>query len=212
MQWGNEMAQNKKNKLIAYALDFVSFLLEHNTELERAILFGSVVRNEFDKESDIDIFLETNEKEEKIQGLLTQFAKTKGENWKLKGIENQISFKIGKLEKWPKLRRSIQSCGLLLYGEYKEIPENIDSYNLFLLNFDKLKRAKKVSVWRKMYGYSQKVGDKKYAKIGAINNLGGKKLERGVLVFPSKNVKEVKDFLNKNKVKFRVIEIWSDSL
>lgn len=205
------MNQNKKNKLIAYALDFVSFLLENSIKLEKAILFGSVVSGESDEESDLDIFIETNEEEGKIQNVLTQFENIKGENWRLKGIENQISLKIGNLEKWPKLKRSIQSYGLLLYGEYKEIPKEMDNYGIFLLNFNKLKRAEKVSVWRKMYGYSQKVGDKKYSKIGIINEVG-KKLERGILAIHYKNVKYVKDFLNKNKVKFRIIEVWSDSL
>ncbi len=205
------MNQDKKNKLIAYALDFVSFLLEHSINLKKAILFGSVVTEESDKESDLDIFLETDEVERRIQRLLTEFENTKGENWRLKGIENQISLKIGDLEKWPKLKRSIQSYGLLLYGKYKEVPEEIENYGLFLLNFDKLKRAKKVSVWRKLYGYSQKVGEKRYVKKGFVDEMG-KRLERGVLAVPYKNVKSVKDFLNKNKVKFRIIEVWSDSL
>ena len=206
------MNQNKKNKLIAYALDFISFLLENNIIPEKAILFGSVVSEEFDKESDIDIFIDINEKEEKIQRLLTHFEKIKGENWRLKGIENQLSLKIGKLEKWPELKRSIQSYGILLYGNYKEVPENMNNYALFLLNFDKLKRAKKVSVWRKMYGYSQKVKSKTYSKAGIVKDLQGKKLERGVLAIPSKNIKKIKDFLNQNKVKFKLIEIWSDSI
>lgn len=204
--------KNKKNKLIAYALNFVSFLLEYNIKLEKAILFGSVVTKEFDRESDIDIFLETNEKEETIQRLLTQFEQTKGESWKLKGIENPISLKIGRLKKWPQLQRSIQSYGLLLYGAYKEMPEDMKNYLLFQLQFNKLKRGRKVSVWRKMYGYAQKVGGKKYIKTGLINNLGGKKLERGILAVPSENGKELKEFLNKNKIKFKIIEVWSDSL
>jgi len=202
----------KNNKLIAYALDFTSYLIENDIKINRAILFGSVVTEQFDNESDVDIFIETNEKEETIQKLLNQFEKTKGENWKLKGIENQISLKVGSLKKWPQLQRSIQSHGLLLYGEYKEVPDNINSYVLFIVDYGGLKRAEKVNVWRKLYGYSQKVKDKQYTTVGLVSKLNGKKLKEGVIEVPSKNAKELKDFFNKNKIKYKIIEIWSDSL
>lgn len=205
------MEQEKQTKLIAYALDFVSFLLEHNIRLERAILFGSIVTKEFDEESDVDIFLEAKEKEEDIQNLLAQFEKTIAENWKLKGIENPISLKIGKLEKWPQLRRNIQSHGILLYGKFKEIPEEIENYAFFSLNFEAIKRPQKVNIWRKLYGYTQKVKNKKYIQKGLIGELGGKRFDRGVVFIPSNKIKDFKDFLHKNKIKYKLIEIWTDS-
>ena len=202
----------KRNKLIANALDFVSYLLENNLKIDTAILFGSIVSKEFDDESDIDIFLESDEKEENINSLLNEYQKTKGENWKFKGITNQISLKVGKLKNWPELQRSIQSKGLLLYGNYKEIPENIENYSIFVLSFGKIKRIKKVSLWRSLYGYKQKTRKKRYIKMGLIENLNGKKLERGVIAIPSENEKRFRDFLNQNKIKYKIIEVWSDSL
>lgn len=204
--------ENKRNKLIANALDFISFLIENNQKIDRAILFGSVVSKEFDDESDIDIFIDTEDKEENINNLLREYEKSRGENWKFKGIANQISLKVGRLSKWPKLQRSIQSKGLLLYGDYNEIPEKIQNYEIFLLNFEKLKRVKKVSIWRKLYGYSQKLKNKIYNSQGLIKELDGKKLERGVVAIPSKNSKQLKDFLNKNKIRYKIIEVWSDSI
>lgn len=200
-----------QNKLISYALDFISFLIENDIRLKRAILFGSVVAKEFDKESDIDIFLETEENDEIIQKLLNQFEKTKGGNWKLKGIENQISLKIGSLKKWPQLRRSMQSHGLVLYGSFKEMPEKVENYIFFLLNFDNLKRAKKVNLWRKLYGYTQKIKDKRYTQKGLVAQLGGKKLERGVVGISSFKANDFKRFLIKNNVKYKLIEVWTDS-
>ncbi len=206
------MKKEKQNKLIAYAIDFVSYLIKNNIAIEKAVLFGSVITQEFDEESDIDIFIETKENENKINNLLNQFEKTNGENWKLKGINNQISLKIGKLEKWPELRRNIQSHGILIYSKFKEIPEKIENYNLFILNFNSLARLKKVNLWRKLYGYSQKVKSKKYGKEGLIKTLGGKKLERGVVIIPSNKIKDLKDFLHKNKINYKLIEIWTDSI
>ena len=201
-----------QNKLIAKAIDFVSFIVENKIKLTKAILFGSVLTKNFDVESDIDIFLETDEKEDNLNMLLNEFEKTKGETWRFKNIENPISLKIGKLEKWPSLRRSIQSNGLLLYSSYKEVPEKIENYILFILNFRKISRSKKVSLWRKLYGYSQKIKNKVYINKGLIKKLEGKKLERSVIAIPSSNAEEFKDFLHKNKINYELYEIWSDSL
>ncbi len=54
-------------ELIAYAMDFCSFLLksEMANEIKKIILFGSVARGDFDSESDIDIFIDT-EKEKAV--------------------------------------------------------------------------------------------------------------------------------------------------
>lgn len=201
-----------QNKLIAKAIDFVSFIVEHKIKLTKAILFGSALTKNFDAESDIDMFLETDEEEDELNILLNEFEKTKGETWRFKGIENLISLKIGKLEKWPSLRRSIQSNGLLLYSPYKEVPEKIENYILFILNFEKISRSKKVSLWRKLYGYNQKVKNKLYHSRGLIEQFKGKKLERGIIAILSQNAEEFKDFLNKNKINYKLHEIWSDSL
>ncbi len=204
--------KEKQNKLIAYALDFVSFLVERKIQLNKAILFGSTVTGEFDDESDIDIFLETEDKEENITKLLNEFEKINGEKWRLKGISNQITIKMGKKENWPQLRRSIQSHALTLYSTFKEIPEKAQNYLLFLLNFSSLKRIQKVAIWRKLYGYTQKVKNKRYITKGVVESLDGKKLERSAIAIPSNKAKEFKDFLNKNKIHYKIIEIWTDSL
>lgn len=204
--------EEKQNKLIAYALDFVSFLIEKKIRLNKAILFGSVAAGEFDDESDVDIFLETEDKETDIIKLLTEFEKTKGENWKLKGISNQIAIKMGKKENWPQLRRSIQSHALTLYGLFKEIPEKAQNYLLFFLNFNILQRMQKITVWRRLYGYKQKVKNKKYITKGIVELLEGKKLERSVVAIPSNKAKEFKELLNKNKINYKLLEIWTDSL
>lgn len=202
-----------RNKLIAYALEFTSFLLESGVEPRNVILFGSVATREFDKESDVDIFIDIDKsKNSQIKGILKIFDKTYGEKWKLKGISNPLSLKIGDLAKWHDLRRSIQSHGIALYGKYSELPEDIMPYILFRLNFSKMPRAKKVRAWRKLYGYAQKIGIKTYEKRGIIKILGGKKLEKSIVLMPSEKAQELRDFLRKNNIGFSVNEIWSDSL
>ena len=114
----------KQNKLISLALSFASFLIER-INVESIILFGSVAQNNFDSESDIDIFIDANDKnKEKIENLLELYKKTEEyEKFKLEGIKNEISLKIGRLNEWKDLKRSIISGGLVLYGNYKGKPD-----------------------------------------------------------------------------------------
>ena len=118
----------KKTNLIAYAAHFVSFVLDHGVlqKINRIILFGSVARDIFDEESDIDIFVDTTEDIEKeIKNLLALFQHSEMQRkWELKGIKNNISVKVGDINKW-KIKRDIISNGILLYGKIKENPENV---------------------------------------------------------------------------------------
>ena len=201
------------NKLIAYAMHFASFLIENGVEAKRIILFGSVAGGESDKESDVDIFVDMKKSEEKrALGILGNFEKTFGEKWKLKGVNNQLSLTVGALDskEWEDLKRTIQSRGIVLYGHYSETPKNIQPYILFGLDFRSIKRAQKVGLWRKIYGYEQKVGSKRYKSKGVLEQLGGVKIAKGVALIPSWRSHEFKDFLKYNRIRYSNVELWSD--
>ena len=195
----------EKHKLVSFALNFASFLVDR-IEVKSIILFGSVAKNTFDKESDIDLFIETDKKNEnKIKTLLELYKKTKDyERFKLSGIENEISVKCGKLNEWRDLKRSIISSGIILYGNYEGKPEKLKHKLLFLLKTENLERSKKIKAWRKIYGYKQKVGKKVYLS----NGLAEKKLGRGVFLVSTENSQEVLDFLIKNKIRYSFSDIW----
>ena len=208
--------RNVRNKLIAYAMHFASFVIEQGIKARRIILFGSVASGEFDKESDIDVFIDTgkNVSESGVLGLQSSFEKTFGEKWKLKGVTNQLSITVGDINSkdWEDVRRTVQSYGITLYGQYKEYPKDILPYLIFSLNFKGISRSRSVSIWRKLYGYVQKVGTKSYETKGLLRQLGGIKVEKGVVLVPATRAAEVKSFLGKNKVSFRLLEVWSDQL
>ncbi len=204
-----------KRELTAYALEFSSFLLqsEIGENIERIILFGSVARGDFDKESDIDIFVDTK------KNIETAIAKTLKafefsaitEKWRLKGLTNPLSVKSGELTKW-KLHRDIISNGILLYGAFAELPKGARYLTLLRLDFSKLKRAEKAVVWRSLYGYTQKVGKKAYASQGFIEELGGRKIEKSVIVIPSGKRSQMLEFLRSKKIGYRIDDLWSDTL
>lgn len=204
-----------RNKLIAYAMHFASFLVENGIKARRMVLFGSVASGEFDRESDIDVFVDVDKTEGKtVLGLVGSFEKTFGEKWRFKGVNNQLSVTTGNinLNEWEDLRRAIQGYGIVLYGQYSEPPKNMRPYLIFSLNFQNIGRAKKVSLWRRLYGYVQKVGNKSYKSRGLLEQLGGTKIDKGVVLVPAAHAAELKAFLGKNKISYKLVEVWSDQL
>ena len=197
----------EQTKLISLALNFASFLI-NRIEIKNIILFGSVATNRFDKESDIDLFIETDQKNERrIRALLELYKKTKEyEKFKLEGIENELSIKCGNLEDWKDLKRSIISNGIVLYGKYEGKPGNLKHKLLFILDVKEIPRAKKVKVWRKIYGYKQKIGKKIYIS----NGLAETKLGRGVFLSSIEDSQETIVYLRKNKIKYSFFDIWME--
>ena len=201
--------------LQSYASSFASFLLDSpiGEKINKIILFGSAARGDATTESDIDLFLEADEKIEKeVTKMISLFkASQAAQRWKLKGIANEISCQVGRLSQWS-LRREVISSGIILYGKYEQLPENSKPYLLIILQNPKAKVAKQMQIWRKMYGYSQKVGKKRYRSKGLVEESGGKKLGKATLLLPMEKRRKVLEFLHKNKISYVLYEIWSDVL
>jgi len=205
----------KRESLIAYALSFTSFLLdsEIGKKINKILLFGSVARGNFDEESDIDVFIDTKENiKESAEKALKMFNNSQAKKiWELKGIKKEISMQIGNLDEWS-LKRSVISNGIFLYGKYNEIPKEAKYYLMIhMINLNKMKNSLQMRLWRKLYGYKQKIGKKVYTGKGLVEELGGKKIGKATIIIPMEKEKEVTDILNKNKINYKVYEIWSDS-
>jgi len=201
-------------KLISFAYDFVSYLL-YNTKKQpiRIILFGSVVRGNATTKSDIDIFIETkSNNQEEINEIVDKFYdSTKYKNyWKSLNVNNQIRPIVGTLEDYPSLKRSIISNSIILYSDYGEKIKG-NNYSMFILEFSG-KFSKKVSLWRKIYGYSQKINKKIYHSPGIIEKYGGKKITKGIFIVPITNGNNIIKELKKLKIKYKVFDISSDTL
>ncbi|MBI2575636.1 nucleotidyltransferase domain-containing protein [Candidatus Woesearchaeota archaeon] len=199
----------KKNDLVAYASSFASFLLKRQQQIRRIILFGSVARGDFDKESDIDLFIETDEPKNEIQNVLELYEKSQGSrNFRLEGIENTIVLKAGKLEEWPSLRRSMQSGGIVLYGPFNELPEKLQHCLQIRIVAGARIRSEKIKLWRLVYGYNQKVGKKSYRSQGMVGKCGGKKIAPGIFFVPIENSYEIESFLKEKKIEFKATEVY----
>lgn len=204
----------KRAELISYALSFASFLLDSpiGEKIQKIILFGSVARGDFTKESDIDLFIDAPQKTEKeIEKRLSLFTVSQAnKHWKLRGISQEISLKVGNLNAW-QIKREIISSGILLYGKYTELPKNARPYLIIRIVETSKKASKQVRLWRALYGYTQKVGKKRYTKQGLLIASEGKKLGKAVIIVPMEKRKAVLDLLKNNKVRFTLHECWSDA-
>lgn len=201
----------ERSDLISYAIDFVSFLIRKKPKINKIILFGSVARNEFDSESDIDLFVDTELTKNEVESILELYEISEdSRKYRLDGVNNKIRLKVGKLDEWKSIKRGVISNGILLYGKYEEMPKGIRNYALFKILIGKIQRKDKIKIWRKLYGYKQKVGKKVYYSRGLIEENNGRKITPGLFLTPIEKSQDMIDFLKKNKIDYEVKEVFMD--
>lgn len=202
-------------KLIAYAEDFASFLIENlgkeSEFIKQIILFGSTARGEADENSDIDLFVNTDKKiEEKLNKIKEEFynsIKFK-KYWKLLNVQNEINLSVGKLADWGDLKTSINANGITLYGKYAGEAKLKQNY-LFIATPVK-DRNKSISVWRELYGYTQKAKKKEYVQEGLIKKYNGRKISRGVFFIPVEHSQEIIRYLRSKKFGTQIIPFFKE--
>lgn len=207
----------KREEALPYVYDFARFLAGRmNGNARNIILFGSVARGDFDKESDVDIFIDTPEKNAKEVRKAADAAQNEFEiysrrTWKLQGVDMPIKPVVGDINspKWSGLKREIISSGISLYGRYKELPRELRHCFIFSFSLAKLKHKNRVSAIRKIYGYSTKKGRKTYRHAGILDEINGEKLNPGVVMSPAEGYKKLLDFFRKSRVSFRIREVWT---
>ncbi|MDO8508776.1 MAG: nucleotidyltransferase domain-containing protein [Nanoarchaeota archaeon] len=200
-----------KSELIAYAIDFVSFLIQkikEKSEIKQIILFGSVSREEAQSNSDIDIFIdvikEDKSLEKKIEKILDNFKEsTKYKNyWKPLGIENEISLKIGQLEKWPSLKSSMISNGITIYGKFKpKITEG--KHKTFFIWENVAPNSKRVLFNKQLLGYKQK--GKFYQ--GLLQKYQGERMGKGCILVPLEYAAQFHQLFKKYKITVKIKKV-----
>lgn len=193
--------------MFAGILDFVSFLMEEPGVVERIgriVLFGSIARGDFDEESDIDLFIDVLDTddistvEEQVRSVLDRFESSAETTWHLRGIDLPIRPLVGRLDdpRWAALVEEIKGNGIVLYGPYDQLPENLERRVLVNYSLAGLEQKDKMRVVRRVKGHGP-VGSKERTP------LAGKAL----LVDPAE-ARELGSLLRKYGARYQVREVY----
>lgn len=196
----------KYSRIIPYAQDFVSFILEHISSeciehVRNIILFGSAARAEHKKSSDVDIFIEVSQDPDSVEKEVEEWSEkfydsVKYKNyWKLKGIQQVFSFKTGDQKDWKNLYPALLSDGIVLYGKYHS--QEIRGSNRSLFFWDPIRSSTiRVNLHRTLYGYCAR--RKRYP--GLLERYNGTKLSKGSILVPLEYRENFREFFKKLKV------------
>lgn len=195
--------------LISYACAFISFLFRtpgiKSADMNSIYLFGSVARGDFDKESDVDIFIATEKEEKDIleaakRALKNFYLSEECKKFRLLGVENQISIKCGDVKKWG-IFDSIKSDGIILYS-----PSVSPMYRkYFLVEIKPVKNvAKRNRIVRKLAGRKEANRKEK----GLVGEIGGNVLDTRHYIVPAEKISSVTRILSKENAPFEIREIW----
>lgn len=201
-------------EVFRYAFHAASYLISGLSQNElkivhSVVLFGSAARMTASEESDIDIFFDVNASRKvqlsmraKLNNLAESFRLASAAlEFRAKGIDNEISIKVGRLEEWEELAQSIASHGIFLYGKYSKEPPGLKPYTI--LCWEKPGKAKG-TLLNKFYGY--KAGVKKYP--GLLKKFNGTKLGGSTILVPVKSRDSFIEALEKYKINYSRYDIW----
>ncbi len=200
-----------QNKLIALALDFVSYLtqkINNRALIKNIILFGSVAREEAQKESDVDIFIDVVKDHKNLEKYLRDCLKdfnnsTKFKNyWKLLGIENPIKLTVGELKNWKELSSSIISNGIVLYGKYMPLIKE-GNHNVFFIWENIKPNSKRVLFNKQLLGYKQKGTFYN----GLLQKYNGEKLGKGCIIAPLEHSVVFHNLFKKYKISVKIKKV-----
>ena len=183
------------------------------TQIDNIILFGSIVRDEFDKESDIDLFFDTpNEKklEPEIKSMINSFELRKSKFWELKNIDFPIKPMVGSLkdESWSELKEELISYGITLYGKFESTSKYKNHYVLLSYSLENLDQITKMKFIRSLFGYQNKIKNKTYGKKGYLYEIEGIKLGSNNIMVPIKTIYDVRSLFKKFKITPKMYELW----
>ena len=176
-------------------------------KIGRIMLYGSVAKSTSGKDSDVDVFIESEKSTGKLRKdidfALKEFYRSKEAIiFKLEGINNEIKPKTGRLDDWPDLKRSILSDGIVLWGRM-EYGKPKGTKHMVIFHWDKVEKNRGAFL-NKLYGFS--IGGKRYE--GIISRYGGSKLGKSCVMLPISYREEMIEIMKKYKVSAKAVEVF----
>ncbi len=196
-------------KAISYCFDMISFVFQNpeaGKKIKSIYLFGSAVRGELEKSSDIDLFVEcAPNDEERAKALadsgIVKFISSKDyQKWKLFHFTPPFSVQAGRSEEW-ELKSSISSEGILLYGRQAVLGVG-ERKVLFIITYPAQKKQY-IRIRRLLFGRDETY----YRGTGLLKKSRGEKISSTVFIVPQEYQTVMIDVLSREKIEFSMKEV-----
>lgn len=189
---------------------------EFEGKIRKIILFGSIVRGNFDKKSDIDIFIDVKNRSDinfvnkRLPDVISEFEIEAKETWDLESIKFPLKCVVGNLEDktWIELKKELSINGIVLYGKYEFLPKNIKHCSMFKYSLTNLDKNNKMKFIRKLFGYETKKNNKVYKHKGILDHMEGKKISQNLILVPVEESLNLQKSFNSFKISFKIKEVW----
>ncbi len=200
--------KTQTSNTLSYCQNLLSFIFQHKeaaNKIDTIYFFGSAVRGELHKNSDIDLFLSCKQKDEQriknlAESAIIRFTSSLDyKKWKLLKFTYPFSLQYGNVQEWD-LKLSIASEGIVLYSK-TSLPQG-ERYVLFTLTYP-AKKTKYIALRRLLFGRDEE----QYIQGGIIQKLGGKKISAHVFLLPKEEQTTLIDLLSKHEITFSMKEI-----
>ncbi len=200
-------------------IEFVS-KAEGIPNLKVVVLFGSTIKGEIHKKSDIDMLLLFDTDHNPEVGKEAKIAhKVASEILSQYNIPHSFSFtmeNINDLHLDPQFLRNVVNEGIIVWArpEVKILEKphpNMEPMNIFSYTLISLTPKEKMAVHRALYGYKVEkvVKGKRYInEAKGIVGEHGEKLGNGVFMVPSNASHDVIEVFEKYDMKYKMTKIW----
>lgn len=203
-------------KLLSYASYFVSFLIDNLggrvDNVNRIILFGSVARKEAVKRSDVDFFVDVKRNSAGFRRMVGKIEKDfyesrEGLLFKVRGVDNKVNVKVGKLDEWKDLRESLAEDSVVLFGRgavegQQKAGEREKMVEYLIMSWEKVGKNRGAFL-NKLYGFN--VRGKRYE--GLLEKFGGRRIGKSCIMVPRSKSREIGRLFKKYIVKVRVMNV-----
>lgn len=189
---------------VAYAYNALSFIFLESTlapRIKQVYLYGSAVRGELTATSDIDLFIDCADENEKTvaqgaQAAVKRFYQSLDfKKWPHLQGTYPITIHAGELDQW-ELKKSIETEGILLYSKTVPVAGG-KRQTLFTFILPKNKK-KYLSITRRLFGRKEKG----YNDTGLLGILNGKKMGATVVIVPQEGAYIASTFFNNEKIEY----------
>lgn len=187
--------------------------------LKAVVLFGSAVKGDFDKKSDIDLLLLFDTDHNPEAGAEAEVAhKVASEVLSKYDLPHSFAFVMENVND-PRLDlqflRSVISDGIMIWAHpelkmLKEPRPNMEPRSIFSYSLSALTPKDKMAVHRSLYGYRvvRVIKGKRYVNAAKGIVKGKEKIGDGVFMVPSRTSQDVIELFTKFGVSYKRVDVW----